>query len=49
MSSVCTLPRLEASRDGPPAAPEAAATAVEFHYAQTDTILPPEIKASLRP
>src|SRR5436853_7555182 len=39
MSSVCTLPRPEPSRDGPPAAPEAAATAVEFHYTQTDSFV----------
>src|SRR5438270_6672777 len=39
MASVCTLPRPEPSRDGPPAAPEAAATAVEFHYTQTDSFV----------
>jgi len=37
MSSVSTLPRPEPSRDAPPAAPEAAPTAVEFHYSQTDS------------
>ena len=36
MSSGCTLPRPEPSRDGPPAAPETAPAAVEFHYTQTD-------------
>jgi uncharacterized protein (TIGR03032 family) len=36
MSSLSTLPRPEPSRDDPSAAPEAAPTAVEFHYTQTD-------------
>jgi uncharacterized protein (TIGR03032 family) len=39
MSSISTLPRPEPSRDEPPAAPEAAATAVEFHYTQTDSFV----------
>src|SRR5260370_8372856 len=39
MSSVCTPPRPEPSRGGPPGAPEAAATAVEFHYTQTDSFV----------
>jgi uncharacterized protein (TIGR03032 family) len=39
MSSVSTLPRPEPSRDDPPAAPEAAPTAVEFHYTQTDSFV----------
>jgi len=33
-------PRPEPSRDDPPAVPEAAATAVEFHYAQSDSFGP---------
>jgi len=40
MSTVSTLPLPEPSRDDPPAAPEAAATAVEFHYAQSDSFGP---------
>jgi hypothetical protein len=39
MSTVCTLPRPEPSRDGRPAAPETAPTAVEFHYTQTDSFV----------
>src|SRR5438552_7237299 len=39
MSEVSTRPRPEPSRDDPPAAPEAAATAVEFHYTQTDSFV----------
>jgi uncharacterized protein (TIGR03032 family) len=35
MPGLCTVPRREPSRDGPRAAPEPAATAVEFHYTQT--------------
>ena len=39
MSSVCTVPRQEPSRDGPPSVPETAPTAVEFHYTQTDSFV----------
>jgi uncharacterized protein (TIGR03032 family) len=49
MSSLSTPPRPEPSRDDPPAAPEAAPTAVEFHYTQTDTFptLLHQLRASL--
>lgn len=36
MPSVCTVPRQEPSRGVPPAAPETAPAAVEFHYTQSD-------------
>src|SRR5450755_1677267 len=39
MSSESTLPRPAPSRAGRPAAPEAAPTAVEFHYVQTDSFV----------
>ena len=37
MSTVCTVPSPERSRDVPPAPVAAATTAVEFHYTQTDS------------
>ncbi len=40
MSSVGTLPHPELSRDGPPAAPEAAVAAVAFHDTQADGFAP---------
>jgi hypothetical protein len=36
LSSVCTLPRPEPSRDGPTAAPETAPAAAEFHHTQSE-------------
>ena len=36
MPSVCTVPRQEPSHACPPAAPETAPAAVEFHYTQSD-------------
>ena len=39
MSSLCTVPRQEPSGAGPPAAPETAPTAVEFHYTQSDSFV----------
>ncbi|MFL5338572.1 MAG: TIGR03032 family protein [Gemmataceae bacterium] len=39
MSEVSTLPNLEPSRQGSPAAPETAPAAVEFHYTQTDSFV----------
>src|SRR5450755_1524195 len=39
MSSESTLPRPAPSRAGRPAAPEAAPTAVEFHYTQSDSFV----------
>jgi uncharacterized protein (TIGR03032 family) len=39
MSRVCLPPRPEPGPDGPPTAPEPAATAVEFHYAPTGSFV----------
>jgi hypothetical protein len=39
MSSASTLPRPQPSRDGPPAGPETAPAAVEFHYTQSDSFV----------
>src|SRR5438874_5902303 len=39
MSALGTIARQEAGSDGRPAAPEAAPTAVEFHYTQTESFV----------
>jgi len=39
MSEVSTLLRQGLDRDGPLVAPEAAATAVEFHYTQSESFV----------